>query len=98
MSMLKNLGILLLILVFCLGAAISYSNADPVSFDYLLGTVQMRLMLLLLLVFALGVIITVLLCGFRMLTQRREIARLRKQLRGTETELKNLRNLPLKGA
>ncbi len=96
MSMLRNLGLLLLLLVFCLGAAISYSNADLVSFDYLIGTAQMRLVVLLLLTFTLGVIITVLLCGLRLFNQRREIGRLRKQLRGAETELKNLRNLPLK--
>lgn len=96
--MLKNLGLLLLVLVFCLGAAISYSNADPVSVDYLIGTMHMRLALLLLLVFALGVILSVLLCGLRLLTLRREIGRLRKRLRDSDTELKNLRNLPLRGA
>lgn len=98
MRVLRNLGILLLVIIFCLAAALSYSNSAPVSFDYLVGTVQMRLVLLLLLAFILGVIVTLLLSGWRLLAQRREVARLRKKLRGTETELKNLRNLPLKSA
>jgi len=96
MSMLRNLGVLLLVVIFCWGASISYFNANLVNFNYLIGTVQTRLVLLLLMAFALGVIIAVLLCGARMLGQRREIGRLRKQLRGSETELKNLRNLSLR--
>ena len=94
--MLKTLGILLLVAVFCLGASIGYFNATPVNFDYLVGSVQLRLVVLLLVVFAVGVILTVVLCGIRLISQGGEIRRLRRQLRATETELKNLRNLPLK--
>lgn len=95
--MLRTLGILLLVVVFCLGASVGYFNTTPVDFDYLFGTVQMRLILLLLLVFVVAAILTWLLCGYRLINQRGEIRRLRRQLRASETELKNLRNLPLKG-
>lgn len=94
--MLKTLGILLLLVVFCLGASIGYFNATPVTFNYLVGSVQLRLVVLLLAVFAVAVVLTVVLCSVRILNQHSEIRRLRRQLRETETELKNLRNLPLK--
>lgn len=96
--MLRMLGLLLLVVIFCLAAAIGYFNLAPVKFDYLFGTVETHLVLLLLIVFAFAVVFTLLLCGYGMLGQRHEIRRLRRQLRATETELKNLRTLPLKEA
>lgn len=95
--MLRTLGILLLIVIFCLGAAIGYFNLTPVDFDYLFGTIELQLVLLLLIVFAFAVVLTVLLCGYRMVGQRGEIRRLRRKLKLTQSELNNLRALPLKG-
>lgn len=94
--MLKTLGILLLIAVFCFGASIGYFNATPVQFDYLIGAVQIKLVVLLLMVFGIAVIVTLVLCSVRLLGQHAELRRLRRQLREMETELKNLRNLPLR--
>lgn len=94
--MLKTLGLLLLILIFCLGVTIGYYNATPVTFDYLVGSVQIQLVVLLLVDFAVAVLITAVLCGGRILVQRAQIRRLRRQLRESDTELKNLRSLPIK--
>lgn len=94
--MLKTLGLLLLLLIFCVGVAVGYFNDTPVKFDYLVGSVDIQLVVLLLLVFAFAVVLTVILCGIRMLGQHAQIRRLRRQLRESETELKNLRSLPVK--
>lgn len=96
--MLRTLGLLCLVVIFCLAAAIGYFNLTPVQFDYLFGRTDIRLVLLLLIVFALGVALTLLCCSIGLLGQHRELRRLRKQLNKAETELKNLRLLPLKDA
>jgi uncharacterized membrane protein YciS (DUF1049 family) len=93
--MLRILTVLVLLAVFVTGAALGYFNATPVSFNYLFGSVEVRLVVLILLTFVLAVLLTLLLCAGRLLSQSGEARRLRRQLRDAETELKNLRNLPL---
>lgn len=94
--MLKTLGLLLLIAIFVIGVLIGYYNADPVVFNYLAGTVKVRLVVLLLIDFAAAVLLAILLCSTRLISQRSQIRRLRRQLKESDTELKNLRNLPLR--
>lgn len=94
--MLKTLGLLLLIVIFVIGILIGYYNASPVLFDYLAGTVKIRLVVLLLIDFSVGVLLAILLCSGRLLSQRSQIRRLRRQLKESDTELKNLRSLPLR--
>jgi uncharacterized membrane protein YciS (DUF1049 family) len=92
--MLRLLLILLLLTVFALGAALSYFNAQTVQFDYLFGAVQVRLVVLVVVTVLISAILTLLLCAARLLGQAAELRRVRRDLRNTETELKNLRNLP----
>lgn len=92
--MLRALGILLLVVIFCLAAALGYFNLTQVQFDYLLGTAQLHLVVLVLIAFAFGVIIAVLLSAYRMLRQRGEIRRLKRRLRTTEAELHKLQVVP----
>ncbi|TAM09559.1 MAG: DUF1049 domain-containing protein [Nevskiaceae bacterium] len=96
--MLRTLGLLCLVVIFCLVAAIGYFNLAAVQFDYLFGSTEIHLVLLLLIVFALGVGLTLLCCSIGLLGQHRELRRLRRQLNQAEAELKNLRTLPLKSA
>lgn len=92
--MLRTLGILLLTAIFCIVVALAYFNRAPVDIDYLFGSAKPALALLMLIVFACGVVLTALLCALRMLGQRREIHQLRKQLKAAESELRSLRVLP----
>ena len=85
----------LLIASFCLGAAISYFNWTPVTFDYLAGTAEISLILLLLAAFLAGVLVMGLLHLVRMFTLGRENRRLARQIRELEAELRSQRNLPL---
>ena len=88
--------IVVLVLVLCVGATIGYFNAQPIRFDYLAGQIELPLIALVLADFFLAVLLTLLVCGGRILSLKAESRRLRKQLRDAEVELKTLRNIPLK--
>lgn len=88
---------LLLVAVLVLGASIGYFNAQSVRFDYLFGEWQVPLIALLIADFALGVLIALVFASARILSLRLELRRLRSRVRDHETELRNLRNLPLAG-
>ncbi len=96
--MLRILVIAALILFLVLGASIGYFNAQEVEFDYLAGTVKLPLIALVIGEFVLAVLLTLLICLGRMLSLKTEIRRLRKQVRGSESELKSLRDLPIREA
>jgi uncharacterized integral membrane protein len=81
--------------VFVAGAALGYFNSAPVSFDYLFGSTQLRLVSLIVGTLLIGALLMLVLCAARMLGLSRDLRRLRRQLRDAETELKNLRSLPL---
>jgi uncharacterized membrane protein YciS (DUF1049 family) len=85
----------ILLVVFVAGAALGYFNAMPVNFNYLFGTMEVRLVVLVVFTFVLAALVTLLLCAGRMIGLSGDVRRLRRLLRDAETELKNLRNLPL---
>lgn len=93
--MLRVLAIILLLAVFIAGAALGYFNYGFVTFDYLFGSTQVRLVVLIVLTVIAAALLTLLLCAVRLFSLSGEARRLRRQLRDAETELKNLRNLPI---
>lgn len=96
--MLRIFVIVALILFLVLGASIGYFNAQEVEFDYLAGTVKLPLIALVIGEFVLAVLLTLLICLGRMLGLKTEIRRLRKQVQNSESELKSLRELPIRDA
>ena len=96
--MLRIFILILLVLVFGTGVVIGFYNAQPVVFNYLFGSMQMPLIALIAGEFIVAVALTLLMVGTRILGLKAEARRLRKQLVAAESELKNLRNLPLKDA
>ena len=93
MTRLATLIVLLVILV--LGASIGYFNAQPVEFDYLLGSMHFPLIAIIIGAFAIGILLAVAIVSGRMVGMRMELGRVRKQLREAEGELRTLRNLPV---
>jgi len=83
-------------LVLALGVAIGLFNAQPVSFNYIAGTLQIPLIVLVMAEFFLVATVTALLCWARIFGLKGEIRRLRRQLKDAQAELQSLRNLPLK--
>ncbi|WP_440993150.1 lipopolysaccharide assembly protein LapA domain-containing protein [Cysteiniphilum litorale] len=55
--MMRLLGYIILVIIFVLVAALAVLNAQEVTFNYLIGTFHLPLILLLLVVFVLGLII-----------------------------------------
>ncbi|HEY0974086.1 MAG TPA: LapA family protein [Solimonas sp.] len=93
--MLRVLLVVLLIAMLVLGASIGYFNAQTVHFNYLFGELELPLIAILVGDFLLGMLVTLLLVAARLLRAQRDMARLRRQLRDAESELRNLRALPV---
>ena len=85
-----------LVIVLALGISIVFFNAQDVTFHYLAGTIELPLIGLLLFEMFLVALLTLAVCAGRILTLRAEIARLRRSLRDTDSELKTLRELSVK--
>lgn len=85
-----------LIAALCLGAALSYYNLAPVRLHYLAGQVELPLIAVMLGAFLAGMLLGLLVGLVRQITQRAELAAVRRQLRNAQAELKNLRSLPLR--
>lgn len=88
----------LLLAAAALGGLIGFFNATPVPFNYLAGEVELPLIALLLAACGFGVLVTLALGLGKYWRLGSQIRHLRRQLRDSEAELKNLRNLPLKDA
>lgn len=85
--------LLLLAVFFALGVTIGFYNAQPVRLSYILGEVELPLIGLLVGEFLVAVLLTLLVVSGRILTLRAELRRLRRQLRGSDEELANLRRV-----
>lgn len=92
----RLLAIASIVIIGFLGLAFAVLNAGVVELKYYLGTLSMPLALLLVVVLLIGALLGgAVSIGF-LLHQRRETRRLRKKLSLIQTELKNLRQIPIK--
>ena len=95
----KRIAIFLILLLIALvGAVLANLNAGEISFNYYLSTVTLPLAVLLFLVFSIGALTGVLLSLGLLLKLRAEKAKIRKRLKMCEQEIKNLREIPIKGS
>lgn len=96
--MLRIFLLILLVLVFALGVTIGFYNAQPVRFSYIFGEIDLPLIGLIVGEFFVAVLLTLLVVFGRILGLKTEVRRLKRQLRDSESELKNLRSIPLEAA
>jgi uncharacterized membrane protein YciS (DUF1049 family) len=94
--MTRTLIIIALLVMLAVGVAIGFFNAQPVTFNYLAGQIQIPLIGLVMAEFFLVAALTALLCWTRIFGLKGEIRRLRRQLKDAQAELQSLRNLPYK--
>lgn len=92
----RLLAITTIIIFGFIGLAFAVLNAGSVELKYYLGALTMPLALLLVIVLLIGVLLGGAVSVGFVLHQRRESRRLRKKLSLVETELKNLREIPIK--
>jgi putative membrane protein len=90
--------ILLLLLIAIIGAVLANLNAGEVSFNYYFSSITLPLAVLLFLVLTTGALAGVLLSLGILLSVRNEKARINKRLKVCEQEIKNLREIPIKGS
>lgn len=95
--MLKLVKFVLAILFLVIGAAFAIINDRPVDLDLYFLVTSLPLSLILLLAMGLGVALGAVVSSFHFMRLRKENARLRRQTRLAEQEVKNLRSLPIKG-
>ena len=92
----KIVVLLLVVATFCLGAAFSYHNPQSVTLNYLAGQAELSLGALVMAAIAATVAVMALVFWLISLPRRAETLRLRRRLDKAESELNNLRQLPLK--
>ncbi len=92
MPMLRNAIILFAILI---GLVFGYFNTSVVAVDYLLGQRDMPLVLALSIALIIGLSLGILICLPAAIRHRAEVTSIKRRLQQAESEVKNLRNLPL---
>lgn len=90
--------IILLLLTAIIGAVLANLNAGEVSFNYYFSSITLPLAVLLFLVLTSGALVGVLLSLGLVLRVRNEKARINRRLKMCEQEIKNLREIPIKGS
>lgn len=94
--MTRILGSIFIVVVIVLGLGFAQINATAVTLNYYFDSLSTPLSLLLALTLGLGVLLGVIASSAAIFRSRREIARLRRQMKLREEELMNLRAIPLK--
>jgi len=93
--MLKLIYAILALALFVITLSFAALNSDPIPIDYYIGRVEIPLALLLVAALGVGALLGSLVGLGRVVRIKREMARLRRESRATEEEVRNLRALPL---
>lgn len=92
----KVVSYLIVLLLLILGVTFALLNATSVSIHYYLGVAQLPLSLLLLISFALGLIVALIVMGIIVLRLKAKNLGLKRRLTLAEKEIENLRIMPIK--
>lgn len=96
--MLRMLRTILVLLALLLGMVFALMNHQAVTVDLLFDQFELPLVALLIINLLLGLVIGILIYMPRQLALRLDLERTRKKLATAETEIRNLRNLPIQDA
>ncbi|MGH8561834.1 MAG: lipopolysaccharide assembly protein LapA domain-containing protein [Nevskiales bacterium] len=96
--MLRMLRMVLVVLALLAGMMFALMNHESVTVNLLFDQFQLPLVALLIINLLLGLAIGMLIYLPRQLTLRLELERTRRKLATAETEIRNLRNLPIQDA
>lgn len=92
----KIITYIILIILLILGVTFAGLNAEPVLINFYIGKHMVPLSLLLVLTFAIGCVLGLIVGLFMYLKQRTKNYRLKSRVKLAEKELANLRTIPLK--
>lgn len=95
LALLRNLVV---VLALVLGVAFSFFNLQNVAVDLLWTTTQAPLVVLLVVAFLLGFAIALLALIYKLSRLRSRLSKARRKLKDAQTEIRNLRSMPIHDA
>lgn len=94
----RVLGLILVIILIALGLSFAMLNPQPVALDFYFGQSTLPLSLALVMALAIGAFVGVLVVVGIVFRQRWQLRRLNRQLNSAQSELSELRKLPIRHA
>lgn|GEM_PF-2447569 len=91
----RALMIIAILIVFCLGVALAFTNTEHITVDLLVAEFSGPLIFWMVLELVVVVVVMLLISALRVTRLKRQIRRQARQIKDQEAELKNLRNLPI---
>ena len=88
------LFIFLVLVIF--GIVFAVLNAEPVNLNYYFGSKEVALSLILVLAMIVGAILGIIASASMIISNRREVMKLRKSVELAEKEVTNLRSIPIR--
>lgn len=96
--MLRLIGSMIVLAVFILGFAFAWLNTSTIEINYLAGRTEIQISFALFIALVVGWVLGIVSSAALLFRQRREISRLKREIKLAETEVNNLRTLPVKDA
>lgn len=94
--MVRIVYLFLFLLLVIFGIVFAVLNADPVQLNYYYGSKEVALSLILVLAMIVGALLGVLASASMIISNRREVVKLRKAVQLAEKEVANLRAIPIR--
>lgn len=94
--MVKIVYLFLFLVLVIFGIAFAVLNADPVQLNYYFGSKDVALSLVLVLAMIVGAVLGVIASAGMIISNRREVVKLRKAVQLAEKEVANLRAIPIR--
>ncbi len=92
----KFVVLFMVLLMSAFGMSFALLNAAPVALDFFLGKIELPVSVLVVVSMIIGALLTLVMAAVSGIRHRRQLGRLKRMLRDSENEVRELRRLPLK--
>ena len=94
--MVRIVYLIIFLILVIFGIVFAVLNAEPVKLNYYFGSKEVALSLILVLAMIVGAILGVIASASMIISNRREVVKLRKSVELAEKEVANLRAIPIR--
>ena len=94
--MVRIVYLIIFLILVIFGIVFAVLNAEPVNLNYYFGSKEVALSLVLVLAMIVGAILGVIASASMIISNRREVVKLRKSVELAEKEVANLRAIPIR--
>ena len=94
--MVRIVYLIIFLILVIFGIVFAVLNAEPVNLNYYFGSKEVALSLILVLAMIVGAILGVIASASMIISNRREVVKLRKSVELAEKEVANLRAIPIR--